>query len=301
MTYRSFHEEQVRNQRASQILAILVSLVLFALILSISYIFVPDAVYRMVPISILLVVFYTWGTYHYGDRIVLSSVNAKPAKGSEYIYLNNTIEGLAIASGIQKPDLYVIQTSELNAFATGKDPKHASVAVTSGLIRTLDRDEIEGVLAHEISHIKNRDVQFMTLVAVLVGLAGILSHIILRSYWVGGQKGRGSRDRNSGIGIALVVLGFILAMFAPIVTRLVQFAVSRRREYLADASAAELTRYPDGLADALSKIAKHNRGNMDVSESVSHLFISDPNKSPLDAIYRTHPPIEERIKRLREM
>ncbi|MCB2172259.1 M48 family metallopeptidase, partial [archaeon] len=189
---------------------------------------------------------------------------------------------------------------ELNAYATGKDPEHASIAVTQGMLDTLDRQEIEGVLAHEISHIKNRDVQFMTLVAVLVGLAGILSNMILRSYWWGGRRSK--RDRDSGqLGLIIIVVGFLLAIFAPIASRLVQLAVSRRREYLADASAAELTRYPDGLADALEKIGKLNSGKMKVSESVSHLFISDPNRTALDAIYSTHPPIEERVKRLREM
>jgi len=301
MSGRSFHEEQARNKRDSLILASLVSIILFALIVSISYIFAPDAIYIMVPISIVMVLLYTWGSYQYGDKVVLNSVNARPAEGREYTYLNNTVEGLAIAAGIPKPDVYVIPSKELNAFATGKDPENASLAVTTGLMNTLDRSELEGVVAHEISHIRNRDVQFMTLVAVLVGVAGILSHMILRSYWWGGGRRRGGRDREGGLGIAIIVLGFILAIFAPIATRLVQLAVSRRREYFADASGAELTRYPDGLADALEKIAQYNTGEMDVSESVSHLFISDPNRSPLDALYRTHPPIEERIKRLRQM
>lgn len=300
MSSRSFRDEQSRNRRDSLILASLVSVILFALIVSISYIFAPDALYIMVPISLVMVFLYTWGSYQYGDKVVLSSVNAKPAEGPQYTYLNNTVEGLAIAADIPKPDVYVVPSAELNAFATGKDPDNASLAVTTGLMKTLDRDELEGVVAHEISHIRNRDVQFMTVVAVLVGLAGILSHMILRSYWWGGGRRRRSKD-GGGLGIAIIVLGFILAVFAPIATRLVQLAVSRRREYLADASGAELTRYPDGLADALEKISKYNTGKMDVSESVSHLFISDPNRSPLDSLYRTHPPIEDRIKRLREM
>ncbi len=299
MERRSFHDEQSRNKRDSLLLAIVVSAVLFALIVSISYIWDPASVYFMVPVGVLITFIYTWSSYQYGDKVVLASTNAQPAEGSRYIYLNDTVEGLAIAAGIPKPSVYVMPSRELNAYATGKNPEHASVAVTQGLLDTLDRQELEGVLAHEISHIKNRDVQFMTLVAVLVGLAGILSNMILRSYWWGG---RGKRDRNSGqIGLIIVAVGFLLAIFAPIATRLVQLAVSRRREFLADASAAELTRYPDGLADALAKIGKLNSGNMKVSESVSHLFISDPNKSALDAIYSTHPPIEERIKRLREM
>ncbi len=300
MQRRSFHDEQSRNRRDSLLLAVIVSAVLFALIVSISYIWAPDAVFVMVPIALLFVFIYTWSSYQYGDRVVLSSTGAVPAEGSQYTYLNDTVEGLAIAAGIPKPSVYVVPSDEINAFATGKDPEHASVAVTAGLMRSLNRQELEGVVAHELSHIRNRDVQFMTLVAVLVGLAGILSHMILRSYWWGGRRGRRDRDRGN-IGLIIVAVGFVLAIFAPILTRLVQLAVSRRREYMADASGAELTRYPDGLADALEKIMKHNRGDMKVSEAVSHLFIADPNRSALDALYATHPPIEERIKRLREM
>jgi len=300
MERRSFHDEQSRNKRDSVLLAIVVSAVLFALIVSISYIWDPASVYFMVPVGVIITLIYTWSSYQYGDRVVLMSTNAKPATGSRYIFLNDTVEGLAIGAGIPKPDVYVMPSRELNAYATGKDPEHASIAVTQGMLDTLDRQEIEGVLAHEISHIKNRDVQFMTLVAVLVGLAGILSNMILRSYWWGGRRSK--RDRDSGqLGLIIIVVGFLLAIFAPIASRLVQLAVSRRREYLADASAAELTRYPDGLADALEKIGKLNSGKMKVSESVSHLFISDPNRTALDAIYSTHPPIEERVKRLREM
>ena len=300
MERRSFHDEQSRNKRDSILLAIVVSVVLFALIVSISYILDPTSVYIMVPVGVILTFIYTWSSYQYGDRVVLSSTNAKPAEGSRYIYLNDTVEGLAIAAGVPKPEIYVMPSRELNAYATGKDPEHASIAVTQGLLDTLDRQELEGVIAHEMSHIKNRDVQFMTLVAVLVGLAGILSHMILRSYWWGGRSRR-DRDKGGNLGLILVAVGFLLAIFAPILTRLVQMAVSRRREFLADASGAELTRYPDGLADALEKISKVNTGNMKGSESVSHLFISDPNRTALDAIYSTHPPIEERIKRLREM
>jgi len=300
MQRRSFHDEQSRNRRDSLLLAVIVSAVLFALIVSISYLWAPDAVYVMVPISLIFVFIYTWSSYQYGDRVVLSSTGAVPAEGPQYTYLNDTVEGLAIAAGIPKPKVYVVPSDELNAFATGKDPEHASVAVTSGLMRALDRQELEGVIAHELSHVRNRDIQFMTLVAVLVGLVGILSHMILRSYWWGGRRGRRDRDRGN-IGLIIVAVGFVLAIFAPILTRIVQLAVSRRREYMADASGAELTRYPDGLADALEKIGKHNRGDMKVSEAVSHLFIADPNRSALDALYATHPPIEERIKRLREM
>lgn len=298
MERTSFYDEISRNRRDSLLLAIVVSVVLFALVYSMGYIFAPESMIFIVPLALMIIVVYTWGSYQYGDQVVLASTNAKPAEGPRYQYLRDTVEGLSIAAGIPPPKVYVVPNEELNAFATGRDPEHASIAVTTGLMNTLDRQELEGVVAHEISHIKNRDIQFMTLVAVLVGLVGILSHMILRSYWYGGRR---RRERGGRYELIIVAVGFILAIFAPIATRLVQLAVSRRREYLADASGSELTRYPDGLADALEKIMRHNKGEMDVSEAVSHLFISDPNRSPLDALYATHPPIEERIKRLRAM
>jgi heat shock protein HtpX len=302
MENRSIRDEISRNRRSSIILAIGVSIILFSLLYTISYILAPDAMIIILPFSILFIIAYTWGTYQYGDKIVLSTTNAQPAEGREYIYLRNTVEGLSIGAGIPPPEIYVIPNEELNAFATGKDPENASIGVTTGLLERLDREELEGVIAHEISHIKNRDIQFMTLVAVLVGLAAILSHIILRSYWWGrrGRRGRGRGDRGN-LGLIILIVGFILAIFAPILTRIIQFAISRRREYMADSSGVEITRYPEGLASALEKIAKYNRGEMEVSEAMSHLFISDPNRSTLDAIYATHPPIEERIRRLREM
>src|SRR4030042_558554 len=255
MAHRSFQDEMSRNRRDSLILAIVVSVVLFALIVSVSYIWDPTSVYVMVPIALVIVFIYTWSGYQYGDKVVLQSVGAYPAEGPQFTYLNDTVEGLAIAAGTPKPKVYVVPSEEINAFATGKDPEHASIGVTVGLMKTLDRQELEGVIAHEMSHIRNRDVQFMTLVAVLVGLIGIISHMILRSYWWGGGRGdRRERGRGGGVRRLIIVVGFVLAIFAPILSRLVPMAVSRRREFLADASGAELTRYPDGLADALEKI-----------------------------------------------
>ncbi|MFQ6052709.1 MAG: M48 family metallopeptidase [Candidatus Bathyarchaeia archaeon] len=288
----SFHDEIARNKLNSILLASIVSLVVFAMVYVLVYLFAPEFVLAAVPLSILLIVLYAYGSYMYGDAVVLASTGAQPAEGRQYQHLRDAVEGLSIAAGIPPPKVYVVESDEMNAFATGRDPEHASVTVTTGLLRGLDRLELEGVLAHEISHIRNRDILFMTLVAVLVGLAAVLSHIILRTFRYGGVRG-GRRERRGGVGL--------LAIFAPIVTRLVQFAVSRRREFLADASGVELTRYSEGLASALEKIKMRNRGEMDVSEAVSHLFFVDPNRSPLDRLYATHPPIEERIRRLRAM
>lgn len=306
MERRSFHEEMARNRRSSILLASTLTVIILVLAVTLSYLFAPEAVLYVLPLTLIFMAIYSYSSYMYGDKVVLSATGAIPAEGRDYVYLNDTVEGLSIAAGIPKPKVYVIESDEINAFATGRDPEHASVTVTTGLMAALDRQELEGVIAHEISHIRNRDVTFMTLVAVLVGLAAILSHIILRTYrfrsYTGSRGRRSSRDRDrGGLGLAILAFGFILAIFAPLLTRMVQFAVSRKREYLADASGAELTRYPDGLASALEKISENNRGDMDVSEAVSHLFIADPNKSALDSLYATHPPIDERIKRLKAM
>ncbi len=303
MERRSFHDEMARNRRKSILLASTLSIIIVALVYSFAYIFAPEYVYVVLPVSLLFVVVYSYSSWMYGDQVVLRTTGARPAEGREHTYLRDTVEGLSLAAGIPPPEVYVVPSEEINAFATGRDPEHASVAVTTGLLRVLDRQELEGVLAHEVSHIRNRDVSFMTLVAVLVGLAAILSHIILRTYRfgaTGGRRGRGDRERK-GLDVAILAVGFFLAIFAPLLTRIVQFAVSRQREFLADASGVELTRYSEGLASALEKIRGHNTGKMDVSEAVSHIFFVDPNRSALDALYATHPPIDERIRRLRAM
>ena len=298
MVKTSFSDEIAKNKRLSLILAITVSLILFFLVYFIVYFLIPELIVIALPLSIILIVIYTYSSYRFGDSIVLSTTNAKLAEQKEHQYLLDTVEGLSIASGIPTPKTYIIESQDLNAFATGRNPENASIAVTTGLIKTLNRQELEGVIAHEISHIKNRDILFMTLVAVLVGLAAILSQLIIRSMWFGGQRNR--RDKG-GLIIIVFIVGIILAIFAPIATRLVQFAVSRKREYLADASGVSITRYPEGLASALEKIANTNQGRIKVSEAVSHLFFVDPQKSSLDSLFATHPPIRERIKRLREM
>ncbi|MFW6111162.1 MAG: M48 family metallopeptidase [Thermoproteota archaeon] len=294
----SFRDEIAKNKRYSILLVILVSLVLFFLVYFIFLFLIPELVLFALPISGFLIIIYAYSSYRYGDAVVLSTTGAKPAEGRQYQYLRDTVEGLSIASGIPPPKVYVIDSEDLNAFATGRNPENASIAVTTGLINSLDRQELEAVIGHEIAHIQNRDMLFMTLVAVLVGLAAIVSHLILRAFWFGARRDR--RDRG-GLMILLLIVGVILAIFAPIAVRIIQFAISRKREYLADASGVSLTRYPEGLASALEKISLKNRGRIDVSEAVSHLFFVDPKKSSLDSLFATHPPIRERIKRLRAM
>lgn len=298
MVKSTFSDEIAKNKRLSILLAITVSLILFFLIYFIMYFLIPELILVALPISAFFIIIYTYSSYRFGDTVVLSATNAKPADTKEYQYLRDTIEGLSIASGISAPKAYIIQSEDLNAFATGRNPENASIAVTTGLINTLNRQELEGVIGHEIAHIKNRDILFMTLVAVLVGLAAIISHLIIRSLWFGAKQDR--RDKN-GFMIILLIIGVILAIIAPIATRLVQYAISRKREYLADASGVSLTRYPEGLASALEKIANKNRGGINVSDAVSHLFFVDPKQTSLDSLFATHPPIKERIKRLRNM
>ena len=301
MQHLSFQDEIAKNKRNSILLVISVSAVLFALFYILAYILSPSSMFVIIPLSFVFIIIYIYSTYEYGDRVVLSATHAKPAEGRDYQYLIDTVEGLSIASGIPPPKIYVMESPEINAFATGKDPAHASLAVTTGTLSRLSRQELEGVLAHEISHIKNRDILMMTLVAVVVGLAAILSYIILRSFMYGGVSG-GQRDRRrGGIDIVIILVGLILAVIAPFVVRIIQFAISRRREYLADASGADITRYPEGLASALEKILNTNKSNMDVSEAVSHLFFADPRRTSLDSLFDTHPPLEKRIERLRAM
>ena len=295
MEKTSFYEEIEKNKRNSILLVIFVFVFILALLYVISLIFAPELSVIFLFIALLIAFSHILISYNYGDRIVLAAVNARPADEREHAYLINVVEGLSIAAGIPKPKVYVIESNEMNAFATGRDPAHSSIVVTTALLKNLNRLELEGVIGHEISHIKNYDIRFSMLVAVLVGIVALLSHMLLRSYRFGFR-----REKERSIGL-LLLIGFILAIFAPIAVRLVQAMISRKREFLADADSARLTRYPEGLASALEKIMKINTGKMEVSEAVSHLFIVDPNRSPLDALFATHPPIQERIKILRSM
>lgn len=301
MEKTSFYEQISKNKRNSILLILFVFLILSAFVYIISQLFDPTTGLLFMIIALVVILIHTYVSYQYGDRIVLASVNAKPANEREHAYLINTVEGLAIAAGIPTPKVYIIESDEMNAFATGKDPQHASVAVTTALLKNLNRLELEGVIGHELSHVKNYDIRFATLVAVLVGLIAIVSELFIRSWRFRTMGGRGDRDRSGGYMVILVLVGFLLAILAPIITRLVQAAISRRREFLADASGAQLTRYPEGLANALEKISKVNAGKMLASEAVSHLFFVDPLKSPLDSLFATHPPIKERVKILRAM
>lgn len=240
-------------------------------------------------------------SYFAGDRLVLAQSRAREVPDGEENVLRDVVETLALGLGIPTPTLYVIEDPAPNAFATGRDPKHASVAVTRGLLHRMDRSELEGVIAHELSHVGNRDIRVMLLVTVLVGTVALLSDWLLRSMWWGGR----SRDRGRGnAGAILLVVGIVLAILTPVIASLIQLAVSRQREYLADASGALLTRYPEGLASALRKIAADQHVLAVANKATASLYIANPLKDHpfgFDHLFDTHPPIEERIKRLEMM
>ncbi len=242
----------------------------------------------------------TWGSYYYSDKIVLSMSQARPVTKQEEPYLWNTVEGLSIAAGLPMPRLYVIEDSAPNAFATGRDPQHAAIAVTRGLLDKMNRLELEGVVAHEMSHIQNYDIRFMTLVTVLVGTVVLLSDWMLRSLF---YRRRRSSSRSGGNPI-LLLIGLVFVILSPIIARLMQMAVSRQREYLADASGAKLTRYPEGLANALEKLAADSEPLEVANKATAHLYIINPlteHRGRLNRLFTTHPPLEDRVERLRKM
>ncbi len=263
-------------------------------------------VYRSTYMGLILAVgaamLYAVLVFLSGDRMILGMSGAKPVTKKDQPYLYNTIEGLAIAAGMPTPKAYVIDDSAINAFATGRDPKHASITVTSGLLKTMNRQELEGVIGHEMSHIKNYDVRLMMLTVVLVGVIVLLGDFLLRSFWYGRRK---DDSKGSQLQAILLIATIILAILAPIIGKLIQLAISRRREFTADANSAVLTRYPPGLASALKKIAKDPDPLVDnANRAIAPLFISTPfrkSRSFVTNLFSTHPPIEERIKRLEEM
>lgn len=256
-------------------------------------------------VAAVVAFFASWYSYYNSDALVLSMSHARPAAQAEFPFLINTLEGLTLAAGLPAvPRAYVIDDGAPNAFATGRDPQHAAVAVTTGLLAKLDRYQLEGVLAHELSHVGNRDMLLSTVAAVMVGTIVLLSDWMLRILWYGGGSRRRSRDSGGGNGL-LMLLALVLLILAPIIAGLMQLAISRNREYLADASAIKLTRYPEGLAGALRAIAADHEPLEVANKATAHLYIANPlqdhGESWLNSLFSTHPPIEERIARIMRM
>lgn len=246
----------------------------------------------------------TFASYYYSDKMVLGMSGAKQIQKKDNAQLFRTVENLCIGAGIPMPKIYIINDSAINAFATGRDPKHSVVCVTTGILDRLNKAELEGVIAHELSHVRNYDIRLMSIVVILVGLVALLADFFMRSLWYGGGR-RERSDRGNAQGIFLMI-GIAMAVLSPLIATLIQLAVSRKREFLADASGALLTRYPEGLASALEKIGRDKEPLEAANNATAHLYISNPFKSKTSGhwftnLFNTHPPIEERIKILRSM
>ncbi len=285
----SFEDQISRNKWKSFFLlaAIFFVFVLFGYV--ISFAFNPGYFFIVMAVSIVFSLSYILISYYNSDKIAIASVNAKKASRTEHKMFYDIVEGLTIASGIPMPKLYVMESKQINAFASGRNPKNAVICVTTGALEKLEKKELEGVLAHELGHVANFDIRYMTLATVMVGMIAIISEIFLRSLWFKG----GNDSKN----MVFILMGIALAILAPIAVQLVQLAISRKREYNADASAVKFTRYPNGLIGALKKIQKENQPEKRVPKAVAPLFFSNPFRN----LASTHPPIEKRIEVLMRM
>jgi len=288
----SFYDQIAANKRKSYFLMFLVFIVLIALGYVISYAFDPGFFFVIMIFSIIFSISYLLISYYNCDKIAVASVGAKPADKNQHRQYYDLVEGLTLASGLPMPKLYIMQNEQINAFATGRNPENAVVCVTTGALQKLNKQELEGVLSHELSHIANYDIRFMTLIAVMVGMIAIISEIFLRSLWFK------SSDDNKGNALFLII-GIVLAILAPIVVQLVQLSISRKREFTADATAVKFTRTPTGLIGALKKI-KHDKP-MKVSGAMKSLFMSDPARRKFQNLLSTHPDIDTRIKILEKL
>ena len=257
----------------------------------------PIILYVMIGIAF----FMNFTSYWYSDKIVLALNKAKEIQKSDNPELWRLVENLSITAGLPMPKVYIVNDPAPNAFATGRDPNHAVVAVTEGLLQKLEKSELQGVLAHEMSHIGNRDILLQTVVVILVGLIVLIADWFLRyTFWFGG--GRRSRSSSGNLGLIMMVIGIVLAIMSPLIATLMQLAISRKREFLADASGALLTRYPEGLASALQKISADQTQLRSANKATAHLFFTNPFRGKkVSKLFMTHPPVEERVSALRGM
>jgi heat shock protein HtpX len=298
------YEQIASNKRKSVLLVLFFLLLIFAL----GWVFtqLTELGPAGIVLAVVIAVFMTFGSYYSSDKIVLAVSKARPVTKEEYPYLYNVVEGVAIAAGLPKPRCYVIDDTAPNAFATGRNPENSIIVVTTGILEKLNRVELEGVIAHEMSHIKNYDILVQTLAVTMVGIVALLSDWILRIFFWGGGRRRSS-DRGKGGGNAtaiFLVIGLALAILSPIISQLIRLAISRKREFLADASGAMLTRYPPGLASALRKLDADREPLEAANKATAHLYIVNPlkdHKGRVNKLFSTHPPIEERVAALERM
>jgi heat shock protein HtpX len=293
--------DEISSNRAKTFLLFLVFIIFIGIIAYVINMLFFQGIVFLIFAAVIAIVF-SLISYYAGDKIVLSMSHAKEANKKDHAYFINTVEGLAIAAGIPKPKAYVIPGQQINAFATGRSAKTASIAVTEGALQKLDREELEGVIAHEMSHIKNFDIRVMLLASVLVGMIIFVTEILLRSFLFGGLSGR-DNDRGVSWNVIFLIIGIVLLILAPIIAQMIKFAISRKREYLADASGALLSRNPKGLADALKKIKNDPTELKTASNANSNMYISNPFKKKqwLSSLFETHPDINLRIQKLESM
>ena len=300
--------EQIAANKRKTVLLIFGAIVLLGAVGYVLGLWYGNGIYGLVG-AVALAVVLSLGSFFGGDRLVLASTRAREVSPQDQPRLHNIVEGLSIAAGIPKPKVYLIPEQAPNAFATGRNPEHSSVAVTEGLLATMNRVELEGVIGHELSHVVDRDILVGTVVATLVGAVVLISEFFMRSWWWGGVRGRRGGDRSGG-GVEAIIfaVGLVLLVLAPIIGQIVRLAVSRNREFLADAQGALLTRYPPGLASALRKIGAASGIPMrSANNATAHLWLNQPSRiqgqgmGPLEKLFSTHPPIKERIRRLEEM
>jgi heat shock protein HtpX len=294
---------QAANRRASWVLGAFMMALLAAIGYLVALAIDPGAAVTFVVIAVALAAGQSLAAYWFSDRLALAVSGARPATKDEHRYLVNVTEAVAIGAGLPTPKLYVIDSPAPNAFATGRDPRHGAIAVTRGLIELLDRQELEGVIAHEMAHVKNYDIRFASMLAATVGAIVLLRDVILRGLRFGGRSRRSSSSSGGGKGQAIAMILLVaLLVLAPVLATLLKLAVSRRREYLADATGAYITRNPDGLASALTKLRDYGGAPLQVSEGVQHMYFTNPVKRLNAAVWlATHPPIDDRIARLKRM
>ncbi|HEX8923784.1 MAG TPA: M48 family metallopeptidase [Patescibacteria group bacterium] len=296
---KNIYEQVDENKLRSNIIIVL----FIAFITAAAYLIAYAMGYDLSFVGFALIIsgVISFASYYYSDQIILSISSARPATRTEFFDFYTVAENLSHADGLPMPKLYVIEDTAMNAFATGRDPQHAVVCATTGLLSRLNRTEIEGVIAHELSHVKNYDTRLMGIVAILVGMVTLLADILLRTRF----RGRGDRKNDGDLGAILFIAGIVMALLSPLIAQLIQLAISRRREFLADASGAQLTRYPEGLARALEKISADTEPLEAANKATAHLYIANPLKNRSDSVgwfaglFNTHPPVKERIKALR--
>lgn len=297
----AFRDEINRNKLKSFFLMSFMIALLIIVGYFISLIFDPSYFFIIMILSIIISLAYTLISYYNADKIALASVRARLATKKEHFQFIASAESMALASGLPVPKLYVMDSPQINAFASGRNPSKAVICVTTGALDKLNKQELEGVIAHEMSHIANYDIRFMTFTAIVIGMIAIISEIFLRSLWFSSSD---NRNRDGRMQIILIVIGIALAILAPLLANLVSLAISRKREYAADATGVKLTRYPVGLASALRKIKNEHLSPQDkhrFPKAVAPLFISDPTKKKFRNMFSTHPDIDDRIAKLERM